>query len=89
MQESIANQRGHLRMRRLRRALCVFNNGTSSLDVTLRDISPSGARVEGDGLPFLPQTFELRIVEGDGRHFTRPVRIVWTKGRTAGLEFTA
>jgi PilZ domain len=89
MPDSSADHRRSLRTRRLRKARCVFNNGASSLDVTLRDLSASGARVVGDGLAFLPPTFELRILEGDGVgvHSARRARLAWTDGRTAGLEF--
>ncbi len=87
MPDLFANQRRSVRSRQFRQARCIFNNGSSSLDVTLRDISEVGARVIGDGLVFLPQTFELRIREGDGRYSARLARLVWTNGRTAGLEF--
>ena len=89
MPDSYADQRRSVRTRRLRQARCVFNNGASSLDVTLRDVSAVGARVIGDGLVFLPRTFELRIHEGDGAYSARRARLVWTDGRTAGLEFIA
>jgi hypothetical protein len=89
MPASFSDQRRSLRARRLRQAQCVFNNGTSSLDVTLRDVSASGARVVGDGLAFLPTTFELRTRESDGASSVRRARLVWTDGRTAGLEFIA
>jgi hypothetical protein len=67
----------------------VFNNGTSTLDVTLRDLSTDGARVVGDGLAFLPCTFDLRVREGDGAYSIRRARLIWTDGKTAGLEFIA
>ena len=87
MPASFLDKRPSPRTRRLRRAQCVFNNGTSLLDVTLRDISASGARVVGDGVAFLPKTFDLRILEADGAYSTRRARIVWTDGKAAGLEF--
>lgn len=89
MPNSSADQRHSLRTRRLRRARCVFNNGASTLDVTLRDVSAGGARVVGDGLASLPRTFELRILEGDGVRVSsaRRARLMWTDGRTGGLEF--
>ena len=43
----------------------------------------------GDGLVWLPRTFELRILEGNGLYSVRRARLVWTDGRTAGLEFIA
>ena len=87
MLESSAELRRFPRARRLRQALCIFNNGSSSLDVTVRDISASGARVIGDGLLFLPKTFELRIHESDDFYSVRSARLIWTDGRNAGLEF--
>ena len=89
MPDSSSDQRSSLRVRRLRQALCVFNNGASSLDVTLRDLSPGGARIVGDGLVCLPRTLELRVHEGYGVYSTRSARLVWTDGRTAGLETIA
>jgi len=87
--DSFADQRRSPRTRRLRQARCIFNNGNSSLDVTVRDLSAVGARVVGDGLVCLPRTFELRIHEGAGVYSARRARLVWTDGSTAGLEFIA
>ena len=69
----------------------MFNDGASTLNVTLRDVSAVGARVVGEGLASLPRTFELRILEGDGVGVSsaQRVRLLWTDGRTAGLEFIA
>ena len=87
MLESFVEQRRFPRSRRLRQALCVFNNGASSLDVMVRDVSAKGARVIGDGMVLLPKTFELRIRDGDRLQSARTARLVWTDGRTAGIEF--
>ena len=89
MGDSFSDKRRSVRTRRLRHALCVFNNGASALDVTLRDLSAGGARVVGDGLAFLPRTFDLRIREGDGAYSIRRARLIWTDGKMAGLEFIA
>jgi hypothetical protein len=82
-----AQKRRAPRARRLRQARCVFNNGSSTLDVTVRDISPRGARLASDGLISLPPTFELRILDGVGGHSARKARLVWSKGASAGIEF--
>ena len=82
-----AERRRATRARRFRQARCVFNDGSSSLDVTLRDISPAGARIAGDGLICLPPTFELRIHDGYGGYAARRARLVWSRSRSAGLEF--
>ncbi len=83
----VAEKRRARRVRRLRQALCVFNNGTSTLDVTLRNVTPLGARLLGDGLYRLPKTFELRIRESDGGYEARKARLVWSAAETAGIEF--
>ena len=89
MTESSAQQRQLPRARQLRRGLCVFNNGSSTLDVIVRDISEKGARVVSDNLVVLPRTFELRILEAEGAYTIRSARLAWTNGKTAGLEFIA
>jgi len=84
----MSNERSSVRARRLRHGQCVFNDGASTLDVTLRDLSASGARVVGDGLLHLPPTFDFRVREGDGGYsISRRARLVWTDGSSGGLEF--
>jgi PilZ domain len=82
-----SEKRRSIRPRRLRRALCVYNDATSTLDVVVRNISPDGAKIAGHGLIFLPRTFELRILDEAGGYSARSVRVVWNKGETAGLAF--
>ncbi len=76
------------RVLRLRKARCVFNNGASSLDVTLRNISLTGAKIAGDALICLPPSFELQIHDGFGGYSGRHAHLVWSRGATAGIEFT-
>ena len=67
---ALAEKRRHSRARRFRQARCVFQDGQSVLDVTLRDLSATGARIVGDGLICLPETFGLRTVSYT--HLTLP-----------------
>jgi len=76
------------RARRLRQARCVFNDGSSPLDVTLRNISLTGANIAGDALICLPPTFEFQILDGFGGHSARQARLVWSRGAAAAIEFT-
>ena len=76
------------RVRRLRQARCVFNNGSSSLDMTLRNISATGANIAGDALICLPPTFEFQILHNFSGYSGRQARLVWSRGATAGIEFT-
>ncbi|MGO9742995.1 MAG: PilZ domain-containing protein [Roseiarcus sp.] len=75
------------RSRCFRAALCVFNNGQSDLEVTLRNLSDAGAKITGDELAFLPDNFELRIRDPFGRYEKRQARRVWSRGGGAGLGF--
>jgi hypothetical protein len=84
---SVAEKRRTPRSGRLRRARCVFNNGSSSIDVTLRDVSAEGARIAGDGLIALPPEFELLILDGMGAYKARHARLVWARGADAGVAF--
>jgi hypothetical protein len=65
----------------------VFDDGGSVLAVTLRDISPRGARIVGQGVEALPSVFELRIRTGSDDFSTRKARLIWARKAAAGLEF--
>ncbi len=82
-----AEKRRAPRARRLRQARCVFNHGSSTLDVTLRNISLTGANIAGDALICLPPTFEFQIHDGFGGYSGRQARLVWLRAATAGIEF--
>jgi PilZ domain len=84
---AFSEKRSLHRARRSRPAHCVFNEGTSVLDVVLRDISPRGTRIAGAQVVGLPQTFELRIPDGLGGYSARRALVVWSKGAAAGLTF--
>ncbi len=77
------------RTRCLQRARCVYNKGCSTLDVLVRDISASGARICGPDVRFLPNTFEILIHRASGEDDRRYARRVWTNGDTAGVAFIA
>ncbi len=84
---AFGEKRHNVRARRFRQARCAFHDGTSVLDVTLRDVSATGARIVGDVLIGLPETFELRILDGFGGYVARKARLVWSHGNSAGVEF--
>jgi hypothetical protein len=73
----------------LLKARCVYNRGCSSLEVLMRDISKTGARICGNGVKFLPNSFELLIQRASGDDERRFARLVWTKGDVAGIAFVA
>ncbi len=65
----------------------MFDGGASVLAVILRDISPNGARIAGEGVEALPSVFELRIPTRSGDFSARQARLIWAKKAAAGLEF--
>jgi len=75
------------RMRCLREAHCVFNNGCSDLNVLIRNISSTGAKLSGDELLCLPDEFELRIHDGFGAFTSRRVRRIWSRAGFVGVAF--
>ncbi len=93
---SYVEKRRSPRILRLRKARCVFNDGSPSLVVTLRNISFmganivsfTGANIAGDAPISLPPTFEFQILDAFGGYSGRHVRLVWSRGATAGVEFT-
>lgn len=93
---SYADKRRSPRVLRLRKARCVFNNGLSSLDVTLRNISFTGANIVSftsaniaDDAPIsLPPTFEFQILDDAGGYSGHHAHLIWSRGATAGIEFT-
>ncbi len=72
------------RMRSLMSAHIVFNNGSSTLDCVVRNISDSGARIETSRHAVLPSEFELHVP-----HKARSwrARIVWRQDNQVGVQF--
>lgn len=55
-----------------------------TLDCTVRDISPGGARIELDGPYGLPPELLLRVVAAD---LTIPAAVIWQRRYEAGIRF--
>ena len=64
-------------------ARVLYCGGSIALDVLLRDVSDSGARIMAPGR--LPQTDTFELVFGSDR---RPCRVVWRRDRLLGVAFT-
>lgn len=78
---------GHVRRREERRetkwiALIRLPDGTE-IPSTVRDISPSGARLAVPSSYALPQTFMFRVI---GRDFVCAVQLAWRRGDYAGVR---
>lgn len=65
-------------------AKIVFNDGLSSIDCIIRNMSASGARLEVDGSIAVPQDFELEM---PSQGVTRRVSARWRDVNAVGIEF--
>lgn len=73
------------RMRVLKKGKILFENGTRSYTVTVRNISETGARLQLSDPQAVPLEFVLQV-ELD--NFRVPCRRVWDEGLLYGVEFT-
>ncbi|MDR3476282.1 MAG: diguanylate cyclase [Devosia sp.] len=80
----MSDRRNAIRHRCLKRGILVFNNGFSTVNCLVRDLSSTGARIEVDGSFDALEAFELRLVES-GQQFKVEKR--WQNGSKFGLRF--
>jgi hypothetical protein len=71
------------------RARFVFNNGYSSLDAILRNISRTGAKAADADMRDVPENFELQIAGVRDASRRRRARRVWRAGGAMGIAFIA
>lgn len=76
-------QRNSQRRRSLIGARIISNNGFSSLDCLVRDISETGARLKVENSVAIPDQFSLAL--SDGRSFPATVR--WRRVDMIGISF--
>ena len=77
--------RKHQRMRTLKDGQLISEGMKSLVDVKIRDLSESGARVETQGFIQLPDAFTLLILSQKALY---PCRARWRRGTQIGIEFT-
>ena len=75
--------RANPRQRTLKGARIVFNDGRSTLECTVRNISPGGAYVRVASVIGIPEAFELRLSDGT-RH---NCAVAWRKADEIGVKF--
>ncbi len=78
------NRRSNQRWRTILKARVLFNNRSSVLDCTVRDLSESGAQLAFADVTLLPPNFELEIPSKDR---TLQARVVWSRGKSYGVRF--
>lgn len=78
------NRRSDQRRRTFKRGVLVFNDGFSTVNCVIRDLSKGGARVSVDGQFIAPDKMELMMTDTDRR---RPVELRWQRENQLGLMF--
>jgi hypothetical protein len=81
--------RVHPRKRCYLKARFVFNDGYSSLDAILRDVSPAGARAAEVDMRDVPGRFDLVVAGAGGPPIRRRARSVWRADHMMGIAFVA
>ena len=79
-----SDQRVAPRLKALIAARIAFNNGQSTLDCLIRNLSDTGAKLIVSAAVALPDSFDLLIPQ---KSVTRRVRIVWRRGEAMGVRF--
>ena len=69
------------------KALFVFNEGRSTLDAIVRNLSDIGALLECEELQLLPQEFDLLITKADGEQVRHRAHQVWRLAGAVGVKF--
>ncbi|MCB8838199.1 PilZ domain-containing protein [Aurantimonas sp. VKM B-3413] len=72
------------RMRVLKRGKVIFNNGFSTFDCVVRNVSATGALLTLAESAHLPKEFSIRIGEEKD---ARPAKLVYRRSMFAGIRF--
>ncbi len=83
--DRVENRRRERRDRVLFRGRIILDDGFSTIDCVIRDLSPHGARVTVQDQAVPPRSFSLAVLD-TGRVFDAIRR--WQHGRSVGLEFS-
>ncbi|MFO1184791.1 MAG: PilZ domain-containing protein [Bauldia sp.] len=79
-----ANRRSGQRRRALKGGRIIYGNLSMSMDCTVRNLSPSGARLEFEGGDAVPDEFYLFIT---GDHVIARVGVAWRRVAAVGVHF--
>lgn len=78
------------RQRTLRSGRVALNKVFSTIDVVVRDLSETGAKIRLAQPTVLPKTFSLIIFDANtSTYATYPAKPVWQRGIDVGVEFIA
>jgi hypothetical protein len=79
-----ADKRRSRRQKTLKSGHLILSDWTT-MDCTVRDLSPEGAKLVFGGPPALPKTFSLVVHSTDK---LIPAELLWQRGLSAGIAFT-
>ncbi|NHT76424.1 PilZ domain-containing protein [Rhizobiaceae bacterium CRRU44] len=71
------------RMRTFKSGRLVFNEGSSTLDCVVRNISDGGAKLSFNQVAAIPDVFQISLSDGA----KKTCRIVWRKSLDVGVSF--
>jgi hypothetical protein len=80
----MSENRATPRIRTLKGARIVVNEGTSTFNCTVKNLSQKGARLKVGGQVGIPPVFRLKF--DDGRDFQ--CQVAWRKDDEIGVEFS-
>lgn len=83
MTEPQTEHRNALRRSTLKGGRLVFNNGRSTFDCTVRNLSRQGAKLQVGASIGIPDRFDLML---PNTH-RQPCRVIWRKPRELGVVF--
>ena len=72
------------RVRAFLRARIIFNNGNSTIDCTIKNVSPTGAKIDLSDTATVPAEFDLEVPQ---RGKTYRARLVWRDRAALGVAF--
>lgn len=81
--EPVTEHRATPRRTTLKAGHIVFNNGRSTIDCTVRNLSSKGSKLIVASVVGIPDSFDL-MLEG---HSRQPCRVVWRRLKELGVEF--
>lgn len=81
------DRRRSFRRRTLLAGTVIFNEHGSTYTCRVRNLGDDGARLVFDGMPLLPNHFDLRLDAREGHDGPRRARRVWGNATDMGVVF--
>ena len=78
-----SNRRGQFRRTVIKGARIIFNDGMSTLNCRVRDMTAGGARLDLSTQQLLPHEFELQV----SGSLSRRCGLCWARGNSIGVRF--